>query len=173
MVTAFPPFLVEANLNVATSLSGHRARFDRDARNYVAVAITSGTSTGSARWEFMHQACARELGERACMFASAAIAAHARRSEAPSTDLLAAAIDWIDTKIAATAIEVAMQLSITTAASDRDRTLDTLDVEVIREKDNAHERLNAEWTRLKRSRVERAKRWFVREGRGLMAVLRA
>ncbi len=162
-----PDFLTNADRMVAARFAIRRAEFDREAGRADFAAAEGGAHGGSPHRKSMVQLCAKELHERAEMLASAALESHKALSAAASTYLLVAAKDWIDRKIAAEAVQLASRLPQPRAAFNDHWQADTLSEDAKREEDSAHARLDAEWGRLKRERMERALRWLVRAWRAL------
>lgn len=167
MTATLPDFLVNADRRVTASLAMRRSEFDREAAGVDGATAMAGAFSSSAHRQIKLQLCAKELHGRTEMLVAAALESHKALGAAASNALLVAAKDWLDRKLAAEALQLAPRLVQPKAAFGENCTSDTLSEDMKREEDSAHARLDAEWARLERERMERALRWLVRISRAL------
>jgi hypothetical protein len=157
---------------VAASLAIRRVEFDRETALADTAAAKSDAFGSTAHRQYMRAICARELHKRAEAFASAALDSHKALSAPPTSHLLVAAKDWCDKCISEEAAQLAARLPQPRVAFGDEWKADTLDTEAGREENSAHARLDAEWARLERMRIERALRRLVRISRTLVSTFR-
>jgi hypothetical protein len=129
----------------------------------------AGGFGGSGHRRHLHQLCAKELHERARVLARAFLNAHTAIGACASQEHRRSAKGWIARTVKTEAGELQQFLWAPRAALGETGEPDDLQVESIREIEIAYARIDNEFDRLERDRVERLRRWVVRASRAVSA----
>lgn len=149
-------FLVEAEL------SERRRTFGATIGNTTAGFELVGRFGGDSHRRHLRHLCATELSERARVLVRVFIATHAAMNAEASEDHRRGAKIWIDKCISAEAEDLQQFLWKPRPGLGESGRPDHLDVELWREIDSTHARVDDELNQVERNRVERLRRWVVR-----------